>query len=102
MPTVGPGGPLTTIADTRGPFSGFSSTNTIISSGTVAFVASLRTGGQAIYTGSGGPLTLSAATSGTFSNLGGCAINDADMLAFMAVKQGAGGGGLFSAHRQGH
>ncbi len=51
---TGSGGPVTTIADTSGPFLLFDPLPSINAAGTVTFVAALPGGGQGIFTGSGG------------------------------------------------
>jgi hypothetical protein len=48
---TGSGGPLTTIADSTGPFSFFGSRPSINDGGLVAFNASLDSGGSGIFTG---------------------------------------------------
>src|SRR3990172_5905431 len=87
---TGSGGPITTIADDSGPFSGDFSTPDINSSGTVAFKANLDSSGQGIFTGSGGQITTIADSSGPFSDFNAFSgprpsINDSGTVAFFAT-----------------
>ena len=97
---TGSGGPVTTIADTSGPFSGFVGFPTINADGRVAFHATLDSGGTGIFTGNGGPITTIADQSGPFSGFApdgthvSPAINAAGAVAFRASLVG-GGEGIF-------
>jgi len=74
----GSGGPLTTIADTNGPFSDFGRGTSINDAGRVAF-----RGDSGVFTGDGGPLTTVALSGGPLSHFGEHpAINNAGTVAF--------------------
>jgi hypothetical protein len=91
---------FTLIADTTGPFSGFSRTPTINDAGTVAFQAGLDVGGIAVLTGAGGPTTTIVASSGgvfsTFSLGATPVINDAGTVAFFGTLVATGDRGFFT------
>jgi hypothetical protein len=90
-------GTVTTIADTLGSISGFDGPEPVVidANGTVAFVASLDAGGEAIFSGTGGPLTTVVDTSGPFDDFrAGIGINTAGTLSF-AADVDAGGRGVF-------
>ena len=101
----GAGGPLTTVADTAGPFADFSTLVSVNASGTVAFAARPRAGGSGgagVFTGAGGPVATVADDSGRFADfsfvpplLNVPAINDAGVVVFGASLR-AGGHGIFS------
>ena len=85
---AGNGGPLVTIADTAGQFKNFVSgySASINSGGTVAFTASLDSGGGGYFASTGGivtPLFLSSLSLGTSFSF---AMNDAGTLGFRATK----------------
>jgi hypothetical protein len=92
---TGSGGSLTTIADTSGAFSGFSSPVSINNQGAVAFSAGLDAGGSGLFTGSGGPTTTIADTSGPFSSFSAPSLNNNGTVAFRASLD-AGGSGIFT------
>ena len=82
---AGRGGPITTIADTSGPISGFAGFPSLNAGGVVAFFARLDAGGEGIFTGDGGSPTLIADTSGPFSHFGDRpSLNAAVTVAFLA------------------
>jgi hypothetical protein len=92
---IGSGGPLTTIANSSGAFSGFITSPSINDSGTVAFRAFLDAGGSGVFTGNGGPVTTVANTSGPFSFFDtAVSINASGTVAFRADLDG-GGKGIF-------
>ena len=94
---AGRGGPITTIADTSGPISGFAGFPSLNAGGVVAFFARLDAGGEGIFTGNGGPPNLIADTSGPFSGLGGVpSINAGGTVAFFAGLE-VGGAGIFTS-----
>jgi hypothetical protein len=87
---AGNGGPLTTIADTSGPFIGFRGPS-INDSDTVAFTGFFEAHAAAILTGNGGPLTTIADTSGPFSGFffeRGPSINNTGTVASIARLDG--------------
>lgn len=89
------GGPLTTIADTTGRFSGFDTDPRVNATGQVAFQGMLRAGGSGIFVGSGGALTPIADTSGVFSDFTGSpSINDRGEVAFGGLLK-SGKDGIF-------
>jgi hypothetical protein len=94
---LGGGGPITTLYDTSGPFSGFDvfQAPSLNNNGAVAFRASLDAGGDGIFTGSGGSFTTIADTSGAFSSFGNLSLNDAGTVGFFA-NLSTGGFGLFT------
>ncbi len=94
---TGSGGPLTTIADTSGPFSGFGNGFPALNdSGTVIFPAGLDAGGVGIFTGSGGPTTTIVTSDGPFLVFGAFpAINAGGQVAFLGLLD-AGGSGIFT------
>ena len=99
----GNGGPLTTIADTTGPFSSFSGTySTAINvSGTVAFTASLDSGGGGYFASTGGvvtPLFLNTPTLHPDFNF---TFNDAGTVAFRAYFGQTGATTGIVAHNNG-
>ncbi len=79
---AGSGGPLVTIAETTGLFSGFAAGTSVNGAGTIAFSASLKSGGgTGIFTSNGGvPVQV---VNGSFSP----SINDSETIAF---KRSAG------------
>jgi len=90
-------GTVTTIADTLGPISGFGGPEPLVidANGTVAFVASLDAGGEAILSGTGGPLTTVVDISGPFNDFRtGIGINSAGTVSFVADVD-TGGRGVF-------
>jgi hypothetical protein len=91
---TGGGGPLTTIADTSGPFSSFQGT-AINNSGVVAFGVDLKGGGSQILTASGGAFSVIADTGGLF---GGVSINNRGTVAFVATNPISAGSGLFTGN----
>jgi hypothetical protein len=91
---TGIGGPITSIADTSGPFSGFDEFPFINDGGRVAFRAGLDTGGEGIFIGSGGPTTVIATTGGTFNGFAAPTINNGGTVAFPASLS-VGGNGIF-------
>jgi PEP-CTERM motif len=88
---VGNGGPITTIADTSGPFGGLSGV-AISNNGTVAFQAELRAGGTRILASRDGLLTT-IAHADDFS-FGTTSVNDGGSVAF-ATNPIRPGSGLF-------
>ncbi|MGH7535232.1 MAG: hypothetical protein ACREMG_06570, partial [Gemmatimonadales bacterium] len=93
---TGSGGPLTTIAQSGGPFLSVGG-NTINADGTVVVWVTLAAGGDAIFTGNGGPLTLVAdTTAGVFSSLWGRASIDAAGTVVFGGSLAAGGSGIFA------
>ena len=89
-------GPLITIADTSGPFSGFQGLPVVNNSGTVVFRADLKEGGRGIYQGHGESLTTIADTRDLFSDIGLFpSANDKGSVVFSATLQ-AGGAGIFT------
>lgn len=87
----------TTIANTDDLFTSFSGDGLPINQqGTVAFLANLKSGGEAIFTGNGGLLTMIADTNGAFDGFSASpAINDDGTVAFLAFLQ-SGGEGIFT------
>lgn len=92
---TGSGGPLTTVADTSGPFRFFGHSPVINDSGTVAFEGWLKTGKRGIFTANGGVLTTAADDSGPFLFFDNPAINVSGRVAFEAALD-AGGSGVFT------
>ena len=96
---TGSGGPITTIADTSGPF--FFGPNgdpslSLNDNGTVAFgAANPDTGEQGIFTGSGGATTTIADTSGPFSDVFSPSLNESGTVAFLALLK-TGEQGIFT------
>jgi len=101
---MGSGGPITTIADSSGPFASITLFPSLNDSGTVAFGASLDAGGEGIFTSSGGLITTIADSSGPFDSLVPhlfpevpfISLNDAGTVAFTASLD-AGGDGIFTS-----
>jgi hypothetical protein len=95
---AGSGGPLTTIALKSGQFDVFfGETRAINNEGTVAFVASLDTGGVGVFTGNGGPVATVADDSGPFAAFGRVApINDSADVAFLATLDGSDAFGIYT------
>jgi hypothetical protein len=93
---AGKGGPpLTLIADTSGPFSGFDVDPRVNASGQVAFQGFLRSGGSGIFVGNGGALAPIADISGGFAEFEGApSINDRGEVAF-AGELTSGESGIF-------
>jgi hypothetical protein len=100
---TGTGGPLTTIADTSGPFSHFGNPS-INNAGTVVFLALLEAGGSGIFTGPD-PVADQVIATGdllfgsTVVSLGflqGLGLNDAGQVAFFATLAN-GESGIFRA-----
>jgi hypothetical protein len=89
------GGPVTTIADSTGAFSGFGSAPRINAAGVVACNADFDAGGEGIFTGSGGSVTTIVDSSGRFEDFGGPEINAAGTVAFRGFPD-AGVGGVFT------
>jgi hypothetical protein len=102
---AGNAGPLTTIADTNGPFSAFGPYPSMNGRGQVAFVAAAEPWGGGLFVGDGTSLTTIADTSYQFGGFGPApSINNVGMVAFYAIpdptERGSGiflaGGGLLS------
>lgn len=103
---AGNGGPITTIANTNGPFRGFGAdpAPSINARGVAAFGASLDSGLIGIFTGqfftSGAPIPTVADTSGPFSDFGlfrfFVSINDSNKVAFVARLRATGRLGIFT------
>jgi hypothetical protein len=95
---AGSGGPLTTIALKSGQFDVFfGETRAINNDGTVAFVASLDTGGVGVFTGNGGPVATVADDSGPFAAFGlDAPINDSGDVAFLATLDGSDAFGIYT------
>ena len=101
---VGSGGPITTIADSSGPIESITPFPSLNDSGTVAFSASLDTGGEGIFTSSGGLITTIADSSGPFDSFIPpnpeaedlfISLNDAGTVAFSASLD-TGARGIFT------
>jgi hypothetical protein len=101
---MGSGGPITTIANSSGPFASITLFPSLNDSGTVAFGASLDAGGDGIFTSSDGLITTIADSSGPFDSLVPhlfpevpfISLNDAGTVAFTASLD-AGGDGIFTS-----
>lgn len=91
---TGTGGPLTTVADSSGPFNSFFANPAINAGGTVAFWGFRDGGAEGVYTGNGGAVTTLAQTggggTGGFTQVGIPSINAGGAVAFSG--QGPGGG----------
>jgi hypothetical protein len=82
----GSGGPITTIAQTDGPFDQFDYGAAINDAGAVIFQARLDAGGQGLFVNSGGSMSTIADTSGPFTSLGDFSINNAGSVAFVGTS----------------
>jgi hypothetical protein len=93
---IGDGGEPTTLYSSRdGVFSAFGDP-VLNDGGTVAFLASLVSGGSGIFAGDGGPLTTIATTGSTFASFASApAFNNGGGSAFLA-RLTAGGDGIFT------
>ena len=87
------GGALATLYDTSGSFSYFGQFVSLNDAGTAAFIAGLRGGDSAIFTGSGGDTTLIAPISGAFGSSANSfpTINNAGTVAFITTLDGVQG-----------
>jgi hypothetical protein len=94
-------GPITTVADTAGPFSAFSAPS-INASGTVVFGAGLDAGGYRIMANTAGSAVTVADRPSQFTNLSGStpSINTSGVIAFVAYPDG-GGDGVFTGDSSG-
>lgn len=92
---------FTSIAESTGQFSSVGLSSVINQQGTVAFNASLVSGGNGIFTNNNGVITKIVDTNGIFNSLGTYAINDSSTVAFTgqldALSFEAGGQGLFTS-----
>jgi PEP-CTERM motif-containing protein len=103
LPTGGLANPLTytftQVTDSSGAFSRFVGGASINNEGTVAFLATLRAGGEAIVVGNGQSTMALYATGGSFSAFGfvAPAINDRADVAFVAGLP-SGSSGVFTGN----
>jgi hypothetical protein len=89
---------FTLIADSSAEFKGLSSTVPLNAAGTVAFYATLKSGGAGIFSGNGGLITTVADTTGELTlGFSGIAINDFGTVAFPSSEK-SGGVGAFSGN----
>ena len=95
---LGSGGPLTTVADTSGLFTGFSDGVALNDGTVVTFQATFDTlGGEqhGIFTAHDGDVTPITDSSGPFDGYLNPTVNDLGDIAFSAAFD-AGGGGIFT------
>ena len=100
---TGSGGPLTTIADVTGQFSGFGSRYSINNNDLVAFQANLDSGGNGIFTSDGTTTTTIADPTDGFTNFGaGPDIVNNSFVAFQTTPAGVyvGNGNSLTAYAQ--
>ncbi len=94
---TGSGGPVTTIVDNSGPFSGIGRPRSINNAGTVAFRGFKDTVGEGIFTSDGLTTTLIAETTGPFLGFNSdVSINNIDTVAFLALLDAGGQGNFIS------
>lgn len=93
---------FTSIAESTGQFSSVGLSSVINQQGTVAFNASLASGGNGIFTNNNGVITKIADNNGIFDYFLDYAINDNNIVGFTAQLDGlsleAGGRGVFTSN----